>query len=175
MNAPDGSDPELHVVPPPCRPADSPHMHCPVLSASPAVTSAMPSYAPGLRGAVRRAARDTGRGRQWGRAARAEEKLSPAWVVAARAAPSVTHSSRTRPSSSGPVGEVQVATDLVQHLDTVQHITVQYSTVQVQYSTGGTSPEVRIRAQHCPDRLSSEQSRADTKRTIFYCSGGSCR
>ena len=93
----------------------------------------MLSYAPGLRGAVRRAAQDTGRGRQWGRAARAEEKLSPAWVVAARAAPSVTHSSRTRPSSSGPVGEVQLAADLVQHLDTVQHITVQYSTVQVQY------------------------------------------
>ena len=42
----------------------APHMHCPVLSASPAVTSAMPSYAPGLRGAVRRAAGDTGRGRQ---------------------------------------------------------------------------------------------------------------
>ena len=99
MNAPDGSDPELHVVPPPCRPADSPHMHCPVLSASPAVTSAMPSYAPGLRGAVRRAAGDTGRGRQWGRAARAEEKLGPARVVAARVAPSVTHPSRTRPSS----------------------------------------------------------------------------
>ena len=56
-------------------------------------------------------------------------------MVAARAAPSVTHSSRTRPSSSGPVGEVQLAADLVQHLDTVQHITVQYSTVQVQYST----------------------------------------
>ena len=31
----------------------------------------MPSYAPGLRGAVRKAARDTGRGPQWGRAARA--------------------------------------------------------------------------------------------------------
>ena len=94
-------------------------MHCPVLSASPAVTSAMPSYAPGLRGAVRRAAGDTGRGRQWGRAARAEEKLSPAWVV-----PSVTQPSRTRPSSSGPVGEIQLATNLVQHLDTVQHIIV---------------------------------------------------
>ena len=26
----------------------------------------------------------------------------------------------------GPVGEVQAATDLVQHLDTVQHVTVQY-------------------------------------------------
>ena len=97
MNAPDCSDPELRVVPPPCRPADSPHMHCPVLSASPAVTSTMLSYAPGLRGAVRRAARDTGRGRQWGRAARAEEKLSPA-----RAAPIVTHPSRTRSSTAAP-------------------------------------------------------------------------
>ena len=35
----------------------------------------------------------------------------------------------------GPKGEVQAATDLVQHLDTVQHVTVQYSAVQVQYST----------------------------------------
>ena len=95
----------------------------------------MLSYAPGLRGAVRRAARDTGRGLQWGRAARAEEKLSPAWVVAARAAPSVTHPSRTRPSSSGPVGEVQVATNLVQHLDTVQHVTVQYSLQYRRYIT----------------------------------------
>ena len=93
MNAPDGSDPELHVVPPPCRPADSPHMDCLVLSASPAVTSAMPSYAPGLRGAVKGAAV----GRQWGRAARAEEKLSPA-----RAAPIVTHPSRTRSSTAAP-------------------------------------------------------------------------
>ena len=104
-------------------------MHCPVLSASPAVTSAMPSYAPGLRGAVRRAAGDTGRGRQWGRAARAEEKLSPAWVVAARQGgsqrdPLLPHQAE----QLGPcaVGEVQVATDLIQHLDTVQHITVQY-------------------------------------------------
>ena len=40
MNAPDGSDPELLVVPSPCRPADSPHMHCPVLAAAPVVTSA---------------------------------------------------------------------------------------------------------------------------------------
>ena len=64
LNAPDSSDPKLLVVPSPCRPADSPHMHCPVLSASPAVTSTMLSYAPGLRGAVRRAAGDTGRGRQ---------------------------------------------------------------------------------------------------------------
>ena len=115
LNAPDGSDPKLLVVPSPCRPADSPHMHCPILAAAPAMTSAIPSYAPGLRG---------GAGHRVGAAV--EEGVGAGRVGRGQAEPAL--------GGELPLPwEVQLAADLVQHLDTVQHITVQYSTVQVQY------------------------------------------
>ena len=138
MNAPDGSDPKLLVVPSPCRPADSPHMHCPNLSASPAVTSAMPSYAPGLRGAVRRAAGDTGRGRQWGRGeggGEAEPGLGGGGQGGSQRDPPLPHQAEQLGPcrrSSGCDRCRPAPGHSTAHYSTAQHSTstVQYSTVQ---------------------------------------------
>ena len=104
-----------------------------------------------------------------------EAELSTSSLVLIVPPPSSSSAPRTKVYSVASLRSPRLVLTLLRSVQysTAQHITVQYSTVQ--YSTGGTSPEARIRAQHSPDCLSSEQSRADTKQTIFHCSGGSCR